>query len=342
MAKAKKENALSFKDICKQIKSKTFASLYLLTGTESYYIDKLCELFENILNKEEQDFNQTIVYGKDMDVEQVISTAKQYPMFADVRVVILKEVQIADKRVLEKLLPYLTNPNPQTIFVICNKSESFPPSLKKAINANGIVFESTALYDNQVPKWIDDYLKEKKLSAEAGVTSMIADYLGNNLQKITNEISKLALNLKQPHITIADVKSHIGESKEYNVFELQEALAKRDITKVNKIIIHFDANPKENPIKKILPILFSYFVKIIKVSQLIDKSNTSIAKTIGVNPYKTEPYLTASRIYPLHKLFSIINLLREYDMKSKGIGNSPLATEGDLLKELVFKIMFAA
>ncbi|MDR0789187.1 MAG: DNA polymerase III subunit delta [Bacteroidales bacterium] len=341
MAKTKKEsNTISFKDICKQIDKKELAPIYLLTGAEPYYIDKLCEQFENVLTEEEKDFNFNIVYGKDMDVEQVIATAKQYPMFSERRVVIIKEAQIADKRMLEKAEPYFRFPSPQTTLVICNKSDSFAAGLKKLIATNGVVFESSSLYDNQVPKWIDDYLKEQNLGSEAGVSQMIADFLGNNLQKITNEISKLALNLKQPFIGIADVKAHIGESKDYNVFELQEALAKRDVTKANRIVAHFYANPKDNPFQMVLPILFSYFVKVIKVAQLTDKSNASVARAIGINPYRTAPYLSAASNYPLGKLFLIIEMFREYDMRSKGVNNSPMATDGDLLKELVFRILY--
>ncbi|MDR1006129.1 MAG: DNA polymerase III subunit delta [Bacteroidales bacterium] len=341
MAKTKKENtSSSYDNICLQITSNDLYPIYLLTGSEPYYIDKLCSLFESVLKEEEKDFNQTIVYGKDLVVEEIIATARQYPVFAERRLVIIKEAQIADKRLFEKAIVYLQNPNPQTTMVICNKSDTFPAAAKKAIASKGIVFESKTIYESKVPAWIDDHLRQENLRAEAGVSQIIAELLGNDLQKISNEISKLALNLKQPLITLADVKNYIGVSKNYNVFELQEALAKRNIAKANRIVAHFAANPKDYPIQMILPNLFSYFVKVIKVSQLAEKSSTNIAHATGVPVFMTDNYRSAAFIYPLPKLFSIIAAIREYDMKSKGVNNSPMATDGDLLKELVFKILY--
>ncbi|MDR1847599.1 MAG: DNA polymerase III subunit delta [Bacteroidales bacterium] len=341
MAKKKlSEKAVSYKDLCKAIERKDVAPLYLLTGEEPYYIDEICKRFESFLTEEERDFNLNLFYGKDMNPEQVLAAARQYPMFSQWRVVIVKEVQIADERNLKKLLPYLETPNQNSILVICNKSSKISSAIVKAVNEKGIVFESPTMYENQVPKWIDGYFTEINLKAEAGVSQMIADLLGTNLQKITNEISKLAINLNKPVITTADVKTHIGLSKDYNIFELKDALAFRDITKANRIVNHFIGNPKENPLQKMLPILFKFFVEVIMVSQLPDKTDASIARAIGISPFKTQPYRSACGIYPLNKLFFVIACLRDADNKSKGVGVSPLSTEGDLLRELVFKILY--
>jgi DNA polymerase-3 subunit delta len=254
--------------------------------------------------------------------------------------IIIKEAQMADKKIWDKFNDYFACPNPQCVVVICSKSATFALKTKNIIAKVGSIFTSQLLKDYQVPKWIEDYVKQQNLGLEVGAAAIIAEFLGNNLQKIANEISKLCLNLKEKIIKIEDVKRHISVSKDYNVFELQEALGKRNIAKVNQIINNFASNEKENPIQMVLPNLFSYFVKVIIVAQLQDKRAENIAKNVGGSPYFASQYLAPVGIYGMEKLFSIISTIRQYDLKSKGVSSSPGATSGDLLKELVFKIMY--
>ncbi len=332
--------AKKYEQIISDFKTKSLSPIYIFTGDEPFYIDDLANKFEySLLDESERDFNQTVLYGRDISVDDIIVNAKQYPIMADFRLVLVREAQDIDKKDWSKFDKYFENPIQTSIIVICYKYKIIEKAFLKKVDKIGTVFESKKLYDNNIPQWAMNYAKTIGLSLQPQVSQLIADYLGNNLEKIANELSKLKLNIKNEEVvTIEQIEQHIGISKDYNVFELQKALAIRDVLTSNKIINYFEANPKENPIQMVLPSLFSYFTKILIASQVKDKTSSNIAQAIGVNPYFVKDYMNALNIYSTDKLFQIIFLIREYDLKSKGLDVSPSTTSGDLMKELIFKI----
>lgn len=330
----------SFEEIKKDLLSKNISPIYLLTGDESYYIDLLTKCFEeDIMDEADKDFNFFMAYGKDTNSEIILNNSKQYPLMSQYRLVIIKEAQDMDKKEYTKLESYFSNPISSTILVICYKYNKFPANLIKIIDKKGVVFESKRIPDYKLIGWISDYAKSQKLNLDQEAINIISESLGNNLEKITNELSKLILNIK-PGASIGgkDIERFIGISRNYNSFELQSSLGKRDILKANQIINYFDANQKDNPITLIISTLYSYFLKLIIVAQLKDNSDASIAKAIGCHPNFARDYRNAINIYSLGKLYQIISLLREYDLKSKGMEGGQNLSYGDLLKELIFKI----
>jgi len=333
-------------DILKDLKNRKFKPVYLLHGEEPYYIDLISSYVEHkLLSDAEKGFNQTVVYGKDTEVMTVLNAAKRYPMMADYQVVLVKEAQDMkwgkdddDKKSINPLLNYLENPLPSTILVFCYKYGKFDKRKKtyKAIDKNGLIFESATLYDNKVPGWIEGYVNSKSYRISQPATFMLAEYLGNDLSKIANELEKLMLNISAgQEITLELVQNNIGISKEYNVFELQAALGKKDVLKVNQIVNYFEANPKANPIVLVLGNLNNFFSKVLAFHYLKDRSN--VARELGVNPYFVKDYEQAARSYDYPKTMNIISYLREHDLKSKGVDSN--AEDGALLKELMFKIM---
>jgi DNA polymerase-3 subunit delta len=339
---------MSAAEIIKDLKNRKYKPLYLLHGDEPYFIDQVSNYVEHeLLSEAEKGFNQTVLYGKDTDVMTVLNAAKRYPMMADYQVVLVKEAQEMkwgrdddDKKSLNPLLSYLENPLPSTILVFCHKYGKFDKRKKtyKAIEKNGVVFDSATLYDSKIPAWIEGYVSEKKYHIGAQACSMLAEYLGNDLSKIANELDKLMLNVKSgQEITLKNIQDNIGISKEYNVFELQTALAKKDAFKVNQIINYFEANPKSNPIVLVLGNLNTYFTKVLTYHYLKDRSPQNVARELGVNPYFIKDYEQAAHSYNYNKTMSIISALRECDLKSKGVeSNTP---HGELMKELMFRIL---
>ena len=331
--------ALTYKQLISDLEAGKVAPIYLLTGEEDYYIDFICEYIENnILDESVRDFDQQVVYGKDSTMQAIIDSAKQYPMLAPKRLLLVKEAQNLDK--WEALIPYLENVQDTTILVFCYKQKKFDKRTKvyKAIEKKGVIFERSKLYDNQLPDWIRDFVKERGFDITPKGAMLIAEALGNDLSKIANEFSKLILNMKTKLITENDIEEHIGISKDYNIFELQKALGKRDVYKVNQIVGYFAANPKDNPIQKNLPQLYSFFVKLFICNQQADKSQGALASVLGVSPFFVKDYVEACSSYNLSKLADIIGYLKECDLKSKGVHNGS-TTDGELMKELVFKIL---
>lgn len=251
-------------EILKHFEKKQFSPVYLLTGDENYYIDLLVSKFENeILDETERDFNQATLYGLETNAKEICSFAKQYPIISKHRVIIVKEFQQIDKKEINPLSFYIEKPLNSTILVLVNKNKAIDKKFSDKINKSGIVFESTKPYDNKVVPWIESYVREKKFSIETTATNLIFEYLGNNLQKIANEIDKMSINLQEGSlIRLDDVAKHIGVNKDYNIFELQNAIGKLQHTKINTIVNHLLANTNENPIQAMLPNLFSYFCKI--------------------------------------------------------------------------------
>jgi len=339
---------MSADDIIKDLKNRKFKPLYLLHGDEPYYIDLVGNYVEHkLLPDAEKGFNQTVLYGKDTDIMTVLNAAKRYPMMADYQVVLVKEAQDMkwgkdddDKKSINPLLNYLDNPLPSTILVFCHKYGKFDKRKKtyKAIEKNGLVFESAALYDNKVPGWIESFISDKGYRISQPATMMLSEYLGNDLSKIANELEKLMLNISAgQEITLELVQNNIGISKEYNVFELQTALGKKDVFKVNQIVNYFEANPKANPIVLVLGNLNNYFSKVLAFHYVKDRSQQNLARELGVNPFFVKDYEQAARSYDYGKTMRIISYLREYDLKSKGVESN--AEDGALMKELMFKIL---
>jgi DNA polymerase-3 subunit delta len=344
------------------LKRKIFKPVYFLSGEEAHYIDVISDYIENnILEEADREFNQNIVYGKDADLIGILGLAKQFPMMSEHNVVIVKEAQNLKElnksagsdeegsstsknnanSPVQQFLNYITNPQPSTILVFCFKYKTIDKrsAIAKSLQKNAVFLETKKLYDNQVPEWINEYVKEKNYTIGPKATFLMAEFLGNDLGKISNEIDKLLINLPAgKEITPELIQDNIGISKEYNVFELQDALAKRDILKANRIINHFAANEKDNPAPLVLISLYGYFSKILKYHFLPDKSKFAAAGALGVNPFFVDGYAKAAQNYNSLKLKQVFSYLKECDLKSKGVDNSNV-TYGELLKELVFKIL---
>ena len=335
-------------DIIKDLKNRKYKPLYLLHGEEPYFIDMVSNYAEHkLLPEAERGFNQTVFYGKDTDIMAVLNAAKRYPMMAEYQVVLVKEAQDMkwgrdddDKKSINPLLSYLENPLPSTILVFCYKYGKFDKRKKtyKAIEKNGVIFESGPLYDSKIPAWIESFISDKGYQINQQASAMLAEYLGNDLSKIANELEKLMLNITAGQaITLQHVQDNIGISKEYNVFELQTALSRKDPFKVNQIINYFEANPKANPIVLVLGNLNNFFSKVLLYHYVKDKTPQNLARELGVNPYFIKDYELAARSYNYGKAMQIISLLREYDLKSKGVDSG--SGNGELMKELMFKIL---
>jgi len=309
-------------------------------GEEPYYIDKISDFIEeNILDDAEKGFNQQVMYGRDSSIEDIVSSAKRYPMMAERQVLIVKEAQDLS-RSIEKLVSYAENPQPTTVLVLNYKYKKLDKrkKLHKAIAKSGLIYESKKLYENQVSDWIRRVLSGKKYQIELKAAQMLVEFLGTDLSKISNELDKLMLIL--PKETIIDdkhIEDNIGISKDFNNFELRKAVGEKNIVKSNRIINYFAENPKNNPLVMTISLLNSFFTQLLLFHGLQDKSKSSVAKTLGVNPYFVDEYFLASRNYPMRKVAQVIAFLREADIKSKGVGAHQ--SHEDILKELLFKIL---
>lgn len=327
--------------IVDDIKSKNTKPIYFLMGEESYYIDKISDYIENnILAEEEKGFNQMILYGRDVSIEDIVANAKRFPMMADKQVVIVKEAQDLS-RTIEKLAAYAENPQPTTVLVICYKYKTIDKrkKLAKTVAEVGCLFESKRLYDNQVSDWISSTLKDKGFQIEPKAAHMLVEFLGTNLSKIDNELDKLAVILDPGSvITASHIEQNIGISKDFNNFELRKAIGDKELVKANQIIQYFAQNPKSNPLVMTISLLNSFFTQLLLYHGLRDKGKINVAKMLRINPYFVNEYQRAARNYPMRKVAQVIAGLREADLKSKGVGASNLA-QGDILKELLFKIM---
>lgn len=331
---------MKFQDIISSIDNKVYHPVYFLTGEEAYYIDKISDyISENVLGTQEKEFNQSILYGKETDIAQIITEAKQFPFGSMHRVVIVKEAQ--NIRNIEDLEIYLENPSPSTLLVICYKYKKLDKRKKftKSLAKKALIFESKTLYENQIPNWIAKYLNDKDYKIEEKASFMLSEFLGTELTKISNELEKLMIIAKKKEIITAEIiEKNIGVSKDYNIFEFQQALGKKDILKANQIVNHFADNPKNHPLVVIIGMLFSYFQKLMTYHSLRDKSKNNVSAELKINPYFVQQYSSASRNYSQIKLFHIFTHLKDYDLKSKGVNNTS-TNDGELLKELVYKIL---
>ncbi len=329
------------RQIIEDVKTLNTKPIYFLMGEEAYYIDKISDFIEqNLLSEEEKGFNQIVLYGRDVTVEDIISQAKRYPMMSERQVVIVKEAQELS-RTIDKLLPYAENPQPTTVLVICYKYKSIDKrkKLSKLIAEKGVLFESNKLYENQVGEWIDANLKERGYGIDPKAIQMLVEFLGTDLSKIDNELEKLSLILERgSRISPQHVEENIGISKDYNNFELRKAIGEKQFVRANQIIRYFSENPKTNPLVMTISLLNSFFTQLLLYHGLKDKGRINVSKALKINPYFVPEYQKAASNYPMRKVAQVISHLREADMKSKGVGASNLA-HGDILKQLLFKIM---
>ncbi len=329
------------KQIVTDIKKGAIRPIYFLMGEEPYYIDKISEYIDkNVLAEEEKGFNQMVLYGRDVSVDEIVSNAKRYPMMAERQVVIIKEAQELS-RTIEKLADYADNPQPTTVLVVCYKYKKIDKRKKlyKAVKKSGVIFESKKLYENQVADWIRRILAGAKYTIDPKAAQMLVEFLGTDLSKISNELDKLKLIIPKGETITADtIETNIGISKDFNNFELRKAIGARNVTKAFRIINYFAQNPKDNPLVMTISLLYSFFSQVLQYHGLSDKSQRNVASALKINPYFVGDYADAARNYPMRKVSQIIALLREADVKSKGVGAANIP-QGDILKELLVKIM---
>ena len=326
--------------ITKDIKAGNLKPIYFLMGEEPYYIDKLTEFIEqNVLDEHERDFNQSILYGRDVTMEDVIGTAKRFPMMADRQVVVVREAQELS-RTIDKLEAYAENPQPTTVLVFAYKYKTLDKRKKitKLLDKVGVVFESKKLYDNQVGDWIKRVLSGQGYSIDNKAVAMLVEFLGTDLSKINNELDKLKIILPKGHtFTPNDIEENIGFSKDFNNFELRKAIGEKNQVKAYQIIDYFAQNPKDNPLVVTTGLVFGFFSQLLQYHGLKDKSQMNAAKILKVNPYFVKDYEVAFRNYPMKKVSAIVSALRTIDVKSKGVGAAS-TSQHDLLKELLITI----
>ena len=333
---------LSCDDILKELRAKQYRPIYYLMGEESYYIDLIADyITDNVLSETEKEFNLTVVYGADVDIATVINAAKRYPMMSEYQVVIVKEAQAI--RNMEELSFYLQKPLNSTILVICHKHGTLDKRKKLVAEVEkvGILFESKKIKDSQLPAFINSYMKRKDIDMEPKASAMLADFVGTDLSRLTGELEKLIITLPagQKRVTPEQIEKNIGIRKDYNNFELRSALVEKDILKANKIIKYFEENPKTNPIQMTLSLLFNFYSNLMLSYYSPEKTEQGIASWLGLkSPWAARDYLTAMRRYNGVKTMQIIGEIRYADAKSKGINNASMS-DGDILRELVFKIL---
>jgi DNA polymerase-3 subunit delta len=333
--------AVSYEEILSDLRNRIFKPVYFLAGDEPYYIDLIVSYIEaKVLPEAEKAFNQMIVYGDDTNIPAIIDTSRRFPMMATHQVVIVKEAQTLRK--IEDLAIYLEKPLLSTILVICYKYKTLDKRTKlhKLLDSQSMYFESVRLRDYQIPAWIERYLMAKGIKCDPSASAMLTEYLGTDLHKIVNELDKLIITLPdgKPVITTLLIEKNIGISKDYNNFELQKAVGEKNVLKANMIVKYFADNPKDNPLLVTISSLFGFFSKLLTYHFLADKSKNNVAAALKVNPFFVRDYETAAAKYNTARTVHIIGLLRTYDLKSKGFGDAG-TEQGDLLKELVYKIM---
>lgn len=331
---------MSVESIVNDWKKNVFKPIYWLEGDEPYFIDTVMNYAEhNILNESEASFNLTVFYGKDAEWASVVNACRRYPMFAERQVVLLKEAQ--HMRDIEKLESYVEKPLPSTVLVIAYKEKKLDARTKfsKLIKKNGEILSSTKLKDYELPQWTSGYIQSEGLSISHKGLQMLVDNIGSDLSRIANEIDKLVINLKgRKSITEEDIEQYIGISKEFNAFELQDALAKKDMAKAVRIIQYFAHNPKAAPIQLVLPTLYNYFSKVYAIYALEDKSEKKVASLFYNNFYAAKQALQTSALYGFAGIEKVLLLLHKYNLKSIGVDDAG-TDDADLLKELAVKMM---
>lgn len=334
---------MDFNEITRNIKNKVYHKIYFLAGEEPYFIDEITSMLENtVLDETAKSFNQTIIYGNDVNEKQIIDTCRAYPLIPDnYQLIIVKEAQ--NLKSPDDLIPYFNNPLETTILVIAykhkkvDKRKIFYKTLNKAKNA--AVFLSDKLRDYQIPKWIESELTKRGYSTSPMALMLMSEYLGTNLGTIINEINKLTISLKPgTKITEVEIENNIGISKDFNIFELERAMTNRDYLAAYRIIDYFESNPKDHPHIFNTSMLHNYFVKVIRYHYLRNQNKNVIASELGVSPYFIDDYKKAAATFPLQKIKEIISLILDMDLKCKGIGTNDGTSYG-YLREFVYKAL---
>ncbi|WP_324719408.1 DNA polymerase III subunit delta [Salinimicrobium sp. HB62] len=329
------------KNIVTAIKKGDVKPIYFLTGEEPYFIDKISDYIEdNVLQEDEKGFNQMVLYGRDVSIDDIVGNAKRFPMMAERQVIIVKEAQDLS-RSIEQLTSYAENPQPSTVLVFNYKYKKLDKRKKlyKAVAKTGVLYENKRLYENQVVDWIQKEMHSRGYQISPKAAQMLLEFLGNQLDKIDNELKKLQLIApKGTIITPELIEENIGISKDFNIFELRKAIGMKDTLKAHRIINYFSQNEKDHPMVVTVGLLFSFFSQLQQYHALTDRSELNVARTLKVNKFFVKDYVTAARNYNMKKVSSIISFLRDTDVKGKGVGAANVP-QGDLLKELLFKIM---
>ena len=331
---------MSAEKILSDWKKKLFKPVYWLEGEEDYYIDKVVNYAEhNILSENEASFNLSVFYGKDASWSDVVNACMRYPMFAEKQVVLLKEAQ--QMKDIDKLENYIEHPLASTIFVVSYKEKTLDKRTKlyKIIKKDGEVFTSEKIKEYKLADWVTDYVQSQDFSMSQKGVLLLVDHLGNDLNRIVNELEKITVNLGQRKtITEDDIEKYVGVSKEYNAFELQAAMSKKDLAKAIKIIQYFEGNPKAAPIQLVLPALYGFFSKLYIIFGMADKSEAAVKPFFYNNPYAAKEALATAKMYGYDGVERALLLLHEYNLKSVGVNDSG-TSDGSLLKEMVVKMM---
>jgi len=328
-------------DLIKDIKNRQFKPVYLLTGEEPFFIDQVADaLLKNVLTEQEKAFNETILYGKDSDAHTIIDAARRFPMMSEFQLIMVKEAQHLKN--IDELVHYTDKPLKSTVLVIIHKYKKLDKRKKlyNSIKQKGAILDSKKLYEDKVPAWIENYLKGKKVGIDPKACLLLVDFLGNDLGKLVNELDKLMITLPEgtSKITPQHIEENIGISKDYNNIELQKAFTDNNWLKAVKIIQYFGKNPKNNPLVLSITSMYFFFSKILMYHFTTDKTSGNVASVLKINPYFVNEYKKAAQRFNPKKTVEIIGLLRQYDLKSKGVGNSN-TPDDQLLMELVYKIM---
>ena len=322
------------------IKGGKIAPIYFLMGEEAYYIDVISDFIESyVLAEEEKGFNQMVFYGKDVSIQDIVSNAKRYPMMAERQVIIVKEAQNLIKTI-EQLVDYAKNPQPTTVLVFNYKYKTLDKrkALYKVLSKAAVVFESKKIYEDKIPSWIQSFLRSKQISITPKAALMLTEFLGNDLSKIANELNKLEIVVgTQKEITPDIIEQNIGISKDYNNFELQKAIGNLDHKKAYQIVRYFAQNSKQHPFVLTISILYMYFTKLMTLHTVRDRNPGTVAKALGINPYFVNDYIAVSRNFPMKRISGVLETLRIYDTKSKGLGAN--LSPKDLYNELIYNIL---
>ncbi|MFT7589101.1 MAG: DNA polymerase-3 subunit delta [Limisphaerales bacterium] len=332
--------ATSFLDVKKAVKAGTYSPVYLFHGEEPYYIDEAVKILEHdVLTEAEKGFNLLILYGRDSDAQTIVDNAMRYPMFSERQVVLVKEAQ--QLKDIEKLLSYIEKAQPSTLLVLAYKYKKYPANRKlyKAIAKKGVIFESKKIRDYKVSEWVQNYLKGKPYTINMKASLLIQEYLGTDLSKVSGELDKLFLNLSEgTEITDTHIEQFIGISKDYNIFELNNAMMQGDTDRVWRIVEYFRANPKNHPLVMITANLYSMFSKIYQVHFVAGGSDKELASALHINPFFIKDYRTAASNYSISRLEQVFAELLTYDLRSKGVGDSG-TPQSELLREMIWKIL---
>lgn len=331
---------MSAEKIISDWKKGQFKNIYWLEGEENYFIDQITGYAEqHILTETESAFNLTVFYGKEAGWADVMNACRRYPVLANKQVVVLKEAQ--QMKDIDKLEPYIAHPMPSTVLVVAYKDKKLDGRTKLArlIKEKGILLTTKKLYEKDLPAWIEKTAAAKGIQIAAKSISLLVEHIGNDLNRLNNELEKIIVNLgSRKAITEADIENYVGISREFNVFELQAALAKKNLAQAIRIVQYFEANPKAGPIQMVLPSLYSFFSKLFTIHGLKSYEKNTVAEALGVNPFFVQDYLNAARQYPYPQVEKALLLLHHYNLRSVGV-NDAGTEDTSLLKEMLYKIM---